>query len=252
MTEDLSQALATSLATALDPALLMRRAGLTPDQWQRDVLRSTSSRVLLLCSRQAGKSTTSAAMALYEALYRAPALVLLLSPSLRQSTELFRTVAATYRALGAPVAPEQESTLRLELANGSRIISLPGTEQNVRGFAGVRLLVIDESARVDDSLYFSVRPMLAVSGGRIVALGTPFGKRGWFYQEWTQGAGWERTRITATQCPRITQAFLGEERASLGDWWFRQEYGCEFLETSDQVFGLDLVHAAITDEVEPL
>ncbi len=77
-------------------------------------------------------------MALHTALYQAPALVLLLSPSLRQSQELFRQVAGFYRRLEKPVPPEQESTLRLELKNGSRIVSLPGQESTVRGFAGVR------------------------------------------------------------------------------------------------------------------
>jgi hypothetical protein len=65
--------------------------------------------------------------------------------------------------------------LTLELVNGSRIVSLPENESGIRGFSGVNLLVIDEAARVDDSLYRSVRPMLAVSGGRLVALSTPFG-----------------------------------------------------------------------------
>ncbi len=43
-----------------------------------------------------------------------------------------------------------------------------------------------------------------------------------------------------------------EERASIGDWWYRQEYLCEFVETSDQVFPLELVHEAISDEITPL
>ena len=63
---------------------------------------------------------------------------------------------------------------------GSRIISLPGDEKNIRGYSGVTLLVIYEAARVSDVLYRSVRPMLAVSKGRLVCLSTPFGKRGWF------------------------------------------------------------------------
>jgi hypothetical protein len=46
--------------------------------------------------------------------------------------------------------------------------------------------------------------------------------------------------------------FLEEERQALGDWWFRQEYFCEFVETVDQVFSYDQVMAAITEEVEPL
>ena len=88
--------LADDLATALDPARVMTRADLPPDPWQADLPRSRAQRALLLCTRQAGKSTVTAALALHEALYRPPALVLLLSPSLRQSGELFRKVATFY------------------------------------------------------------------------------------------------------------------------------------------------------------
>src|SRR5262245_16270332 len=141
----MSTALAHDLAFALDPARLMATCGLPPDPWQATLVRSTSPRVLLLCCRQAGKSTTTACLALHEAMYSPQALVLVLSPSLRQSQELFRKVLAAYRTLAAPVPTEAESALRLELVNGSRIVSLPGTEATIRGYSGVRLLIIDEA-----------------------------------------------------------------------------------------------------------
>jgi len=184
--------LASDLCYALDPALLMEQIGLSPDPWQQTLLRSSAKRQILLCCRQSGKSTTTAVLALHEALYSPPALVLLLSPSLRQSQELFRKVIATYKGIDNPVPSTLESALRLELANGSRIISLPGKEETVRGFSGVSLIVVDEASRVANELYFSVRPMLAVSGGRLVCLSTPFGKRGFFFEEWENGGGWER------------------------------------------------------------
>src|SRR4051794_13041102 len=106
--------LATDLAVALDPVHLARRAGITPDAWQADVLRSSAPRILLNCSRQSGKSTTTALLAAHTALYTPRALVLLLSPGLRQSAELFRRVLAVYHAAGQPVPAEAESVLRLE------------------------------------------------------------------------------------------------------------------------------------------
>ena len=99
--------------------------------------------------------------------------MLLLSPSQRQSGELFAKVVNFYRAAGEPVEATKLSALHMHLANGSRIQALPGTEKTVRGFSGVDLLIIDEASRVSDDLYFSVRPMLAVSGGELVALTTP-------------------------------------------------------------------------------
>jgi phage terminase large subunit-like protein len=95
--------LALDLALALDPVLLARFAGLEADPWQRDLLRSTAPRVLINSSRQSGKSTTVAALAVHTALYDPGALVLLLSPSLRQSGELFKKCSGVYQALGRPV-----------------------------------------------------------------------------------------------------------------------------------------------------
>jgi hypothetical protein len=236
-----------------DPAMIFTAAGMRPDRWQAKLLRSTSSRQLLLCSRQAGKSLSAAGLALREALLNPPALVLLLSPTQRQSGELFRDkVKRLYSDLGRPVPTSQESQLTMELANGSRIISLPGDEETIRGYSGVNLLVIDEAARVPDDLYRSVRPMLAVSKGRLVALSTPFGQRGWFYQEWSEGAGWERTQINALACPRISREFLEEERRSLGDRWWMQEYMTSFEESCDSVFSMNDIQAALSDTVEPL
>jgi hypothetical protein len=243
--------MADDLAIALDPSLLMTLARQEPDEWQRQVLRSESKRQLLLCSRQAGKSTVTACLALHTALYQAGALVLLLSPSLRQSQELFRKVLDVYQALDVTIPADQESALRLELSNGSRIVSLPGKEETVRGFSGAKLLVIDEASRVADSLDYSVRPMLAVSGGKLICMTTPFGKRGFFYQEWTEGQGWERVKITADQYPRISGEFLEEERRTLGEWWFKQEYLCEFVDTITQVFSSELIAQAVSDEVTP-
>jgi hypothetical protein len=244
--------LATDLALALDPAVAAPRLGLTLDPWQLDVLRDPADETILLCSRQSGKSSIAGLMAAHTAVYGAAAPILLLSPSLRQSQELFRKTRDACYAMGAgPIA--EESALRIELASGARIISLPGKEATIRGYSGVQLLIVDEAARVADALYQAVRPMLAVSGGRLVLASTPFGKRGFFFQEWEEGGPhWKRTMVTAEQCPRIPRDWLQEERGKIGDWWYRQEYLCEFMEAQDSVFGYDEIMAALDPDVTPL
>jgi hypothetical protein len=228
------------------------KLGIVPDGWQGDFLRSSADRVLLNCSRQSGKSTMSAVIALHRALYHPGSLVLCLAPALRQSQELFAKIAGFYRDLGRPVAPQGERKLSLELENNSRIITLPGSEKTIRGFSGAALLLVDEASRVDDELYFAVRPMLAVSGGSLIMLTTPYGKRGFFFEEWSGAHGWERYEVPASQCPRISEEFLEEERASLPPFIFRQEYECSFEETDDQVFTTDMIDRAVTNEVKPL
>ncbi len=245
--------IATDLAMALDPARLAEAAGIIPDPWQREVLRSTSKRTILNVSRQAGKSTMSAVVAVHTVLFQPGALVLLLSPSLRQSSELFKKALTIYRDLGRPVPAEAESALTLLLENGSRLVSLPGTEGTVRGYSAARLIIEDEASRAPDDLYRSVRPMLAVSDGRLILMSTPWGKRGHFFEEWTNGGpAWERVEVPASQCPRIPAVFLAEERRALGPWFYRQEYECQFSDTTDQLFSHEVVMAAITSEVKPL
>jgi hypothetical protein len=228
--------------------------GLTDlDPWQEQLLRSGAPRVLMNCARQTGKSTLAGVLALHQALTVPGSLALILAPAERQAKELFSKVAEAYRALGHVIPADSYRKLGMELSSGSRIEALPGTEKTVRGFSGVDLLIVDEAARVADELYYSVRPMLAVSGGRLLMLSTPFGKRGAFYHEWTEGGeSWERYTVTAAECPRIPPEFLSEEREALGEWWYAQEYECRFMEAVDSVFTSELIQAALTDEIKPL
>lgn len=244
--------LALDLALRLDPSAIFRAGGIVPDPWQTTALSVDRENILLLCSRQVGKSTTSAALALRVALTEPGALILLLSPSLRQSQELFRKVTEFYKVLGRPIEPEAESTLRMDLSNGSRILSLPGREETIRGYSGARLIIIDEASRVADDLYYSVRPMLAVSRGNILALSTPFGKIGWYFKEWEDGEGWHKIRVTARDCPRISPEFLEAERRALGLRWFNQEYMCDFIDAVGAVFTDDMLKAFIRPDVQAL
>ncbi len=245
--------IATDLARALDPARLALTAGIQPDQWQANLLRSNARQMMLLCSRQAGKSTVTAMLGLHTTLYAAPALALVLSPSLRQSQELFRKIKDFYNTMPGVAKTDEESALRMEFTNGSRIVCLPGKEATIRGFSGVSLLIVDEASRVADDLYQAVRPMLAVSGGRIILLSTPFGQRGFFHHEWAEGGqAWHRAKLTAYDCPRIPRDWLEAERNTIGDWWFQQEYLCEFLEAQDQVFAYDDIQRALDHELQPL
>lgn len=246
--------LARDLIWAMDPVAFAGEAlKFQADSMQRKVLRWAGKRLLLNCTRQWGKSTTTAALALHRALFWPDSLILMVSPSLRQSGELFRKVTDLIARMESKPEMPEDNKLSLQMTNGSRIVSLPSTEGTIRGFSGASLIIEDEASRVDDALYKAVRPMLAVSGGRLILMSTPFGKRGHFHDEWTSGRReWERIQVKAPDCSRISTAFLEEERATLGEWWYRQEYLCEFVETTDQIFGYDQVIAAVTTDVKPL
>ena len=237
----------------LTPLEVARRGGITPDPWQRDVLESDARQIILLCSRQSGKSQTTAILATHRAVTVPNSLILLLAPALRQSQELFRKVKACYAALGDVVPAVVENALSLELANASRIVCLPGQEATVRGFSAPDLVIEDEAARVPDALHQAVRPMLATSRGRLILLSSPFGRRGHFYETWQHGGpDWLRVKVTARDCPRINPAWLEAERLAIGSWWFDQEYSCEFKDAVDAYFRGEDIDAMADASIAPL
>ena len=233
-----------------------------PDEWQSKVLETPlgGARVMLNCARQSGKSTITSILCLHVALHEPGSLILVYGPGERQSQEFFTKVLEAYRRLGRPVPARAEQKLSLELENGSRIVALPGIEKTTRGFSGARLVILDEASRIDDELYYAVRPMLAISGGSLMLLSTPFGKRGFFYREWKQAdeleaqgkeSEWERYEVNAYQVPRYSADFLEQEKTK-GDRYFLQEYMCRFMENVDSVFTEEIIRRAFSPAVSAI
>jgi hypothetical protein len=244
--------MAHDLNRALDPISLARDLGIEPDDWQAKLLIERPKRALLLCSRQSGKTETAIIATEWTALYEPGSLCLIVSPSQRQSGETFRRLMLAHSKLRDVPNLVAESALRAEYGNGSRVIALPGSERTIRGYAGARLVVLDEAARIDDALMAALRPMLATVDGSLIMLSTPAGKRGEFHRAWTEGEGWTRFRVSARECPRLSKEFLAEEKRELGPTMYRQEYELEFLDDSEALFTTEIIARAFSPEVRPL
>ena len=228
------------------------RLDFEPDATQTLIMNGRIQRGLLNCTRQWGKSTITAIMAVHRAYFKAGSLTIAVSPSGRQTGEFIRKAKGFTRQLGMRARGDGDNEISLLFPNGSRIVGLPGSEATVRGFSAVSLMLIDEAARVSDQLYKAVRPFLAVGGGDLWLMSTPFGKRGFFYEEWTKEGRWMKFRVPAPECARIPGEFLEEEKAAMGQQWFRQEYMCEFVDASASLFDRDVIEKAFSKEVKPL
>ena len=260
---------------ALDAAHFSERIQLPPDDWQARLLRSESRRILLNCSRQSGKTTTIATLESHAAIYPEAAgcpagiQIVNVSPGLRHIRELFMKVILAYLLSGKPIKAKVDNKLELELVNGSRVVALPGKEGTIRGFSGIDWLIFEEAARIPDELYFSVRPMIATRpNARIIIPSTPKGMRGFFWEEWkravedkmTRAFGdllgetklnqWETFEVAATDCPRISPDFLEDERRSMGDYFFQQEYMNKFQDAIDSAFRAADIERMMDKEIE--
>lgn len=244
---------ARALLHALDPVTWARDAlGFVADPWQARAMRSSHLHVVVNCSRQAGKTRMATVLALHHALFRPSALVLIMAPSLRQSSEDFRTFTGDLDRLDPRPATTEESKTAIAFANGSRVVALPASDATTRGFASCTLLIEDEASRVPDDVHAAMRPALAVSRGRIFLLSTPNGQRGHFWDAWTNGEPAERIRVTAHDVPRIAPTFLASERRVLGPRMFAQEYEATFTDADGALFSADVIARAFRADVLPL
>lgn len=241
-------AIAEELRHALDPVVFaLDRLKFAPDPWQASVLRSSSRRILLNCTRQAGKTSTTAVLALHTAIYQPDSLILLFSKAQRQSSELLAKIHGHISTMVRPPVLFKEAATELKLANGSRIVSLPGDGDSIRGFSAPNLIVEDEAGFVSDDLYEAFLPMLATSNGRLVLMSTPNGKRGHFYRAWSgMDQKWQRESITADKVSRISPEYLDDMRAEYGPWKFQQEFFCKFVEADDQFFSDQAIERAFS------
>jgi hypothetical protein len=230
----------------------MTDAGLTPDPWQAELLRSTDQYVLMLMGRQTGKTTAVSYLALSTLLTKPGSTTVILAQREDQASELLRQVIHAYYRLGTPVPIRREGITYFELQTRARIRALPAKESSVHG-PTADLLIVDEAARVPDEVFYAASPQIAVSKGRFVALSTAFVKTGFFYREWTEGGPqYRRFSITANDCPRHSPEFLMAEKRRMGDWWFNAAYLNVFGDDVAAVFRVEDIRRALDPDVLPL
>ena len=238
-----------SFICSLDPVAFAASLGISCDLWQANALRSPHRRIQIVAARQSGKSFTCAIYALWFAIHHPNVTVLIISPALRQSQLMFRSVLDFYQELQHKIPSDIETSLTLRLTNHSMIVALPGaSERTIRGYKA-DCLIFDESALIDDDTYRACRPMAAISDAKIFAIGSPHGKRGWFYESWAHSDEFYKITVTASECPRLASRpeYLAQERRILGQFWYEQEFECVFHQAEESIFRLELIEASIGD-----
>jgi hypothetical protein len=68
---------------------------------------------------------------------------------------------------------------------------------------------------------------------------------------WERGEGWQRIKVTAAECGRITAQFLAEEKAAMPPMWYQSEYECVFGATEYHVFSQESIDLMCSYDPEP-
>jgi hypothetical protein len=212
-----------------------------PVPWQRGYLTETRHTVLVK-GRQIGATQAASALAIHTALTQPGSTSVIVSPSLRQSSEI--TVRARVGLWNLGERLRQDSASLLRTANGSRIVSLPGSQRGVRGYS-CALVVVDEAAWVEAATMAAVRPLVAATGGRLIVQSTPGSPAGAFHElVMDPPADWAALRVRSDEAGTIDPAFLEAERRTMSPDLYGQEY--------EATFGKGVVGLLSSDDVDAL
>ncbi|MFN0106667.1 MAG: terminase large subunit domain-containing protein [Bryobacteraceae bacterium] len=227
--------------------------GFDPDPHQIALMTTESKDVLMLGGRQTGKSTAAAVRVVHEAVNNAGSTILLAGPTGRQSGQIMVKSRQIAKRLGLTLSAPPPGCDGFKLPNGSNITSLPDSEQTIRGFSAPRLIVVDEAAYASDELISALKPMLAVSNGRMMLLSTPNGQSGYFYEKWHEENGpWQKILCKASDCARINAEMLENMRRTMSKEDFNREFNCEFVAAPGQGVARELFRRSIRADIKPM
>lgn len=213
------------LAYQVDPARWVRDVlGVEPAPWQEELLRAPrGASILALTARQSGKTTAAAWAMAHTAVFMPNSLSVVACPAQRQSGEAVRRVRDVLLKSDARLT--SDNVYGLEIANGARVLALPGSEDSIRGLTVDGWIVADEAARLPNDMIAALRPMRArCTQTRFVMLSTAWSRTDPFWTAWaSDDPSWIRLKATADTTP-FPAEFLEQERRALGEDVFKREY----------------------------
>jgi phage FluMu gp28-like protein len=246
----------------VDPVTWLR-ANTSFDPWpyEAELLSDSHLRTRVVRkSRQVGITTTIAHEAVWKAFTTNKRVILIVSPSQRQSGIVMGKIRAIVNAntrLSTLVA--RSSNTELHLRNGSMIAATPNNPDRIRGYTA-NDIYLDEAAHFlnDEPVMRAIKPMLIATQGTFTVISTPFGKRGLYWEQYKLAVDKKADdrEIKAyefhpsTISPLITSEDLERERQNLTELEFKQEYEGEFIEEADVYLTTDLIGKCIDYELE--
>lgn len=180
------------------------------------------SQALFLTGRRSGKSRMAAIVASFEAQMAGreaklaageKGVVAVCAPTKHQAHVVKDYIRACF---GTPMLHGQvhaETQECFQLANGVRIQILAGDWRTIRGYTLLAAVVdeaaffgYDEAAKVrsDAELIRAIKPGLATTGGKLIAISTPYARKGWCYTTHQKNFANDRGKVLVWNCPSRT------------------------------------------------
>ena len=177
---------------------------------------------LFLIGRRSGKSRMAAIIGAYEAVLAGHehklskgevGVIPIISPSKSQSRIVHGYLRSIFQTplLKNEVVNDYKSTI--ELRNGTRIEILAGDWRTIRGFT-LLAAILDEACffgyegeskiKSDTELVRAIKPSLATVGGKLIAISSPYAKRGWCYQTHKKHFANDSSNVLVWNCPSRT------------------------------------------------
>lgn len=224
--------------------------GFTPYKHQKDVIdelkdaKGTGKRVIVLSSRQKGKSFMIANLLLYYALNNNKVKCFCVSPTLKQSKAIYSTIFDAVENSGI-VKKANAADYEIRFINGSAIY-FKSAEQDeaLRGYTA-DFLCIDECCFITDEVFYKIAPWADAKNAPVLMVSTPFVKEGFFWNFYNFGLEGINNTVTINWSDNIYKEDiqkilppekLEEYRRVFPKNQFKTEYLGEWLDNEGVVF----------------
>ena len=208
--------------------------------------------VIIMSSRQSGKTTLMTIYALWMACFNNDQRIVIVANKENTAKDIFQRVRMAYEELPNWVKPgvKEYGKESMSLANGSKIGISTTTGTAARGMS-CNVLILDELAFIEnhivDEFWKSVYPTISSSKkSKIFIASTPNGTDNLFHKLYTGAAngtnGWMSDRVTWDQVPGRDDVWKEENIKLLGSKEaFDQEFGCLFIQAGDNMLDESLL-----------
>ena len=224
--------------------------GITPYKHQKDVIdelknaKGTGKRVIVLSSRQKGKSFMIANLLLYYALNNNKFKCFCVSPTLKQSKAIYNTIYDAIENSGI-VKKANAADYEIRFINGSSI-HFKSAEQDeaLRGYTA-DFLCIDECCYITDEVFYKIAPWADAKQAPVLMVSSPFVKEGFFWNFYNYGLDKQNNTVTINWSDNkykediekiLPPEKLEEYRRVFPKNQFKTEYLGEWLDNEGVVF----------------